>query len=53
MNFDDSIKNIEEKLGKENYAKISNEVADLLAYEKSTNESIKERDIKRNIEKNY
>ena len=44
MNFGDSIKNIEEKLGKENYAKISNEVADLLAYEKSTNDSIKEKD---------
>lgn len=44
MNFGESIKNIEEKLGKENYAKISNEVADLLAYEKSTNDSIKEKD---------
>jgi uncharacterized FAD-dependent dehydrogenase len=44
MNFGDSIKNIEEKLGKENYAKISNEIADLLAYEKSTNDSIKQKD---------
>ena len=46
MNFGDSIKNIEEKLGKENYAKISNEVADLLAYEKNTNDSIKEKEEK-------
>lgn len=46
MNFGDSIKNIEEKLGKENYAKISNEVADLLAYEKNTNDSLKEKEEK-------
>lgn len=44
MKFENLTKDLEDKIGKENVAKISGEIADILAYEKSTNDSLNEKD---------
>lgn len=44
MKFENLKESLEEKIGKENVAKISNEIADIMAFEKASNESIKEKE---------
>lgn len=44
MKFENLSKNLEEKIGKENVAKISNEIAEIMSYESEMNESIKQKD---------
>lgn len=44
MKFENLKETLEEKIGKENVAKISNEIADIMSYEKASIDSIKEKD---------
>lgn len=44
MKFENLSKNLEEKIGKENVAKISNEIAEIMSYESEMTNSIKEKD---------
>lgn len=44
MKFEDLTERLEEKIGKENVAKISNEIAEVMTYEKSTSDLIKDKD---------
>ena len=44
MKFENLKETLEEKIGKENVAKISNEIAEVMAYEKASNDTIKEKD---------
>lgn len=44
MNFDDITKNINEKLGKEESAKIADDMASLMTYNSKINKDIKSRD---------
>lgn len=44
MKFENLSKNLEEKIGKENVAKISNEIAEIMSFESEMNESIKQKD---------
>ena len=44
MKFENLQQELEEKIGKENVAKISNEIANIISYEQSTINDLKERD---------
>lgn len=44
MKFENLKETLEEKIGKENVAKISNEIAEVMAFEKSSNDTLKEKD---------
>ena len=44
MKFENLSKNLEEKIGKENVAKISNEIAEIMSYESEMTNNLKDRD---------
>lgn len=44
MKFENLSKNLEEKIGKENVAKISNEIAEIMSYESEATNSLNEKD---------
>ena len=44
MKFENLSKNLEEKIGKENVAKISNEIAEIMSYESEMTTNLKEKE---------
>lgn len=44
MKFENLSKNLEEKIGKENVAKISNEIAEIMSYESEMTNNLKDKD---------